>query len=337
MMKKLFALCLATLMIFSLCCVTVFAAEEKDVKKVNTCDVGFGSFAAVVSQKTEGRASLELPMKDEGFNFANSTSLSVIDISEHDTLAIDFYMTDPLKIASSFSEFTLELTSSGTIDNAEIAFHLHGELKSAALRAEPGWTTVYFYFENASRTSNPDVVDLTKINFIRIFGKSAGAEGLGEETLLIDNIRVCNTGGPTFEHLDFDQYRGDNSDVEIKTEGMSRPDVDSRQDDITNNAGEKLDVADQVVVPENFWQNDSVSVNGGGVDPDATTRPTTPTTPTTPSEPDASDTPDQPDGGTDSSSDMMVTLVIVICAAVILISAAVLVLVVVLTKAKNKN
>ena len=342
-MKRLFAFFMATLMICGLCCVTAFAAEEKDVVLVNSCDVKFGNFATNVSQKTEGRASRALPMKDEGFSFANFTTFAAKDISNCDTLAIDFYMTDPVKISTTFTELTLELTSCGTFDNAEIAFYLHGDLKSVASKAKPGWTTVYFYFDNAGRTSNPDAVDLTQINFIRIFGKSAGAEGLSNETLLIDNIRVCNTGGPTFEHLDFDQYRGDNSGVNVETEGMSRPDVDSRQDAITNNAGEKLDPSEQVVVPENFWSNESISVNGGGVDPDSTTSPTTPSEPTTPDEPDEPSAPsdpsssDEPSAPSTQSSDMMLLLVVVICAAVVLIAGAVLVLVLVMAKSKKKD
>ncbi len=337
MKNKILCALLGLLMLLGCFSLTVFAVEEKDVKVILNCDGTVGSFSLNMTQKTEGKGSYELALRDDGFKFANSINLSSLkDISGYDTLAIDFYMTDPKKTAAAFSELMIEFTSCGKYDNAEIAFAMHGDLKSAAQAMEPGWNTVYFYFENAYRTTNPDPVDLTKINFSRIFGTVVATEGLSEETLLIDNIRVCNTGGPTFDHLDFDQYKGDNSGVEVETEGMTRPDVDSRQDAITDNAGVALDPAEQVVVPENFWDNDSVSVNGGAVDPDSVTRPTTPDKPNKPTEPTEPDT-QQPDGASDSSMDLTLVLVIVICAAVILIAAASLVLVIVLTKTKKKD
>lgn len=329
MKNKILCAILSLLMLLGCFSLTAFAVEEKDVKVILNCDGTVGSFSLNMSQKTEGRGSYQLALRDESFKFANPIPLTQLkDISGCDTLAIDFFMTNPKKIADSFSELMIEFTSSGTYDNAEIAFVMHGDLKSAAQKMEPGWNTVYFYFETTNKTTNPDPVDLTKINFARIFGTSAGGKGLSNETLLIDNIRVCNTGGPSFEHLDFDQYRGDNSGAEVETEGMTRPSINDRQDEITSNAGVALDPADQVTVPENFWQNDSVSVNGGGVDPDATNRPTTPSQPTEP---------DQPDNSDSSSTDLTLVLVIVICAAVILIAAAALVLVLVLSKTKKKD
>lgn len=329
MKNKILCAVLSLLMLLSCLSLTAFAVEEKDVKVVLNCDGSLGSFSMHLSQKTEGRGSYALALRDEGFKFANAIQFpETKDISGYDTLAIDFYMTDPQKIAGAFSELMLEFTSCGTYDNAEIAFVMHGDLKNAARKMTPGWNTVYFYFETTNKTTNPDPVDLTKVNFFRMFGTVAATEGLSEETLLIDNIRVCNTGGPSFEHLDFDQYRGDNSDVEVETEGMTRPNINDRQDEITSNAGVALDPSEQVVVPDDLWKNESVSVNGGGVDPDAPTRPTTPSQPTDPTEPDADS-----DG---ESVDLTLVLVIVICAAVILIAAAVLVLVLVLTKTKKE-
>lgn len=329
MKNKILCALMSLLMLLGCFSLTAFAVEEKDVRLIVNCDSAVGSFSSNRTQKTEGKGSFELTLKDETFKFASAIPLSQLkDISGFDTLAIDFYMSDPLKIANSFSELMIEFTSCGTYDNAEIAFVMHGDLKSAARNMTPGWNTAYFYFETTNRTTNPDPVDLTKINFVRIFGTSTGGEGLSKETLLLDNIRVCNTGGPSFEHLDFDQYRGDNSGVEVETEGMIRPDVDSRQDAITDNAGVKLGEQDKVVVPD-AKPNQSVSVNGGGEG--VTNRPTTPSQPSDPTDPDK-----QTDSST-GSSNLMLVLVIVICAAVILIAGAVLVLVVVMTKAKKKD
>jgi hypothetical protein len=336
MKNKILCALLSLLMLVACFSLTAFAVEEKEVALVVNCDSAVGSFAVSTAKKTEGRGSYKLSLKDDGFKFANAIPLATAkDISGRDTLAIDFYMSDPLKIANSFSELMIEFTSCGTYDNAEIAFVMHGDLKSAARKMTPGWNTAYFYFETTNRTTNPDPVDLTKINFVRIFGTSIGGEGLSKETLLLDNIRVCNTGGPSCEHLDFEQYRGDNSGVEVETEGMTRPDIDDRQDEITSNAGVALDPADRVVVPDDLWNNDSVSVNGGGVDPDAPSQPSTPDQPSTPTEP---TDPTEPDADGDSAStDLTLVLVIVICAAVIVIAAAVLVLVLVLTKTKKKD
>ena len=341
MNKRIFSVLMILAMLIACFSVSAAAVEEKDVVQVLSCDAAFGTFTVNTAQKTEGRGSFQLSLKDEGFKFANQTELSPVkNISNADTLAFDVYVSDPTKILTTFAELTIELTSSGKCDDGEIAFHLHGELKGYAQEMKAGWNTVYVYFESASYTSNPNQVDLTKINYVRIFGTNTGAAGLSKEVLLLDNFRVCNTGGPSFEDLPgMVQFRGDNSDVTIEIEGMDVPDANNRQNEVSIKEGEKLAEADKVVVGESGLTQPSISVNpdeqpsggisggassgtsqiGGADDSDVTV-----------------DTPDVQDGA-GASGGMSLKLVAVICGAVLVLAIAVLALVVVASKAKKKD
>lgn len=330
MSKKILCVLMSVLLLIGCLAVTVSAVEEKDTVALVNCDSAFGSFSLNKAQKTEGKGSLELPMKDESFKFANSLALPAVkNVDNCDTLAFDIYLTSPSEILSTFSEFTIELTSSGKYDSAEVAFIIHGDLKGYASSMQPGWNTVYFYFNNVNYTNNPDPVDLTKINFVRIFGTSVGGAGLSKETMLIDNLRVCNTGGPSFEDLEnLEQFRGDNADVDISVDGMDAPDVDNRHNEITISQGEKLDASEKVSVTDNGLNLPSVSVN-----PDEQ-----PTRPNGGNSSGVSNVGGADDSGVtvDGEEDMTLVLVIVICAAVLVIAVAVLALVLVLSKTKKK-
>ena len=330
MNKKILCVLMSVLLLIGCLAVTVSAVEEKDTVVVLNCDSAFGGFSLNKAQKTEGKGSLELPLKDEGFKFANSLPLPAVkNVDNCDTLAFDIYLTSPAEILSTFSEFVIELTSSGKYDSAEVAFIIQGDLKGYASSMQPDWNTVYFYFNNVNYTNNPDPVDLTRINFIRIFGTSVGGEGLSKETMLIDNLRACNTGGPSFEDLEnMDQYRGDNSDVDISVDGMTAPDVDNSHNEITISQGEKLDASEKVPVTDNGLKQTSISVNPE----DQPSRPA-----------DGSTSGESSVGGADDNNvsvdgeaDLTLVLVIVICAAVLVIAVAVLVLVLVLSKTKKK-
>lgn len=342
MNKRIFSILLVVVLLLSCFCITTSAAQETDAVKILNCDVAFGSFVTNAVQKTEGRASFQLPLADGGFKFANATTLAPVkDVSNKDTLAFDMYVSDPERILASFAELVIELTSSGTCDNGEIAFFLQGDLKDMAKSMKPGWNTVHVYFEAVNYTSNPDPVDLTKINYIRIFGTNAGGAGLSRETLLIDNFRVCNTGGPSFEDLEhLEQFRGDNSDVTVEIDGMEMPDENNRHNEVTIKEGEKLDEADKVVLGDSTLIQPSISVNpdeqptGGGYVAD---------------EDDATDTEGESNVGDADDGDVTVNvdsgassgsslkLVIVICCAVLVLAVAVLMLVVVVIKTKKKD
>ncbi len=333
MSKRIFGLLMATaLLLGSLCLPAMAAYEVTDVVMVHNCDSNFGTLVVEATHKSEGNASLRLPLKDEGFQFASSTRDLKVDASRADTLAVDFYFSDPEKIINALDSMTLELTSCGTYDNAEIAFNIKAGFKDYMTGLKKGWNTLYFVFSGCNRTFAPDEIDMAKINFMRIYGTFFAQDGLADETLLIDNIRVCQTGGALYgdlEHLV--SFTGDNSDVDIDVSGISRPNVNRRHEEISANEGKKLEESEKVVVPETSLKQPSVSVNPE----DQPTRPTTPTTPSNPTTPDDSSS-DSQASASDRNNTMLV-LVIVICAAVVVVALAVLVLIIVLSKKKKQS
>lgn len=311
MSKRMFGLLMATVLLLGSLCLPAMAIEETDVVMVHNCDSGFGVLVTDTTNKSEGRASLRLPLKNDGFNFSPNIAGLNVDVSRADTVAVDFYLSDPKKIVNALDEMILELTSSGTCDNGEIAFNVQAGLKERLSELKSGWNTVYFVFNAATKTTNPDEVNLAKINYLRIYGTFRAQDGLADETMLIDNIRVCHTGGALYgdlEHLV--SFTGDNSDVDIDVSGISRPNVNRRHEEISANEGKKLEESEKVVVPETSLKQPSVSVNPE----DQPTRPTTP-----------------------DDSSMTLILVIVICAAVVVIALAVLVLIIVLSKKKKQS
>lgn len=327
MIKRIFGLLMAMLMLLGGGMLPIMAARttEDAVVAIFSCDTKIGQMVVDTAKKTEGGASLRLPMNNSGFKFASSINGLNVDISQADTLAIDFYLSNPQKIVPAISEMTLELTSSGTFDNAEIAFYLQTVLKAQLSEMKSGWNTVYVYFDSAGRTSKPDEVDLTNINFMRFFGTFNERDGLSGELLLIDNVRVCYTGGPSFDDLEnLIQFKGDNSDVTVEVSGIVRPNVNDRHNEITISEGGKLDESERVVVTGNSLKQPSISVN-----PDEH--------PTSPSTPDVGNEHVEPQNPSDETgaTDMTLVLVIVVCAAVVVIAAAVLVLVLVLAKTKK--
>ena len=333
MNKRIFCSLLAALMLLGCLILPVCAAKEQDVVLVYNCDSKMGAMTVVTTQKTEGAASLRLSMSDASFKFASSTGGLNADVSNADTLAIDFYFSDPKKIVPAITEMILELTSSGTFDNAEIAFYVHQILKGSLGELKSGWNTVYFYFDAAGRTNNPDPVDLTKINFTRFFGEFLAQPGLADEIFLIDNIRVCNTGGPSFEDLEnLIQFKGDNSDAVIEVSGIVRPNVNDRHNEITISQGATLDEADRVVIPDSSIKQPSISVNPDEQPEGAKPSPSQPT-----QQPSDTQHDEKQPTAPATTNDMMLVLVIVVCAAVVVIAVAVLVLVLVLGKAKKKN
>ena len=332
MNKKILSALLAVLLLLACFCISTAAVEEQNPIMILNCDTQQGSFSTNSAQKTEGRASYQLALKDEKFGFTTQARFSTTkDVSACDTLAMDVYLTDPHKVLSACSEFIIELTSSGTYDNGEIAFIIHGDLKGYAQGMMPGWNTLYFYFESVNYTANPDPVDLTKINFVRIFGNFVATEGLKEETMLIDNIRVCTTGGPSFGDMPgMEQFRGNNAGVSVEIDGMDVPDPDNRHNTVSINDGKTLSDAEKVTVTGNNLKQLSISVNpgsqpiGGGASFDTS---------------DVGGVDDSKvtvDSSTGASSGMSLKLVVTICAAVLVLAVAVLALVVVVSKSKQK-
>ena len=351
MNKRLLCTLLSTLMLLGCLLLPVCAVVEEDVVPVFSCDTMLGSMVLDTTKKTEGHYSLRLTMKDGGFSFANTAGSLNVDISRADTVAMDIYLSDPKKIVPAIKEMTLELTSSGKIDSAEIAFYIAQVLKGQLAELKSGWNTVYLYFEDAGRTNNPDPVDLTKINFTRFFGTFIEQPGLAGELFLIDNIRACYTGGPSFDDLEnLEQYRGDNSGVEIEVDGVVRPDIDNRHNEITIVQGDKISEEDRVPVVNPSLVMPSVSVNPDE-QPQSSVKPPKPSTSDEPSKPsdeqpsDEQPSDEQPSDeqpGTDipepgvTTADTTLILVVVACAAVVVIAASLLALVLVLSKVKKK-
>ena len=166
---------------------TIEKPDELGVRVINNCDGGFGGIPKSTTGQAEGSGCAAITLGSQG-NFISTQSFSRIDASNMDTVALEVYFSDVEKIIGNLSCFILELTSSGTIDNQEYEWFIGMNHRAELVN---GWNTIYLYFNEAKQTGQP--IDLTRVNFIRIFAYwNAGANG---EEIRIDNIRLCETGG----------------------------------------------------------------------------------------------------------------------------------------------
>ena len=94
-----------------------------------------------------------------------------IDATGMDTLEFDIYLSD-LAIIAYFSDTdgAIELTSSGTSDQAEVAYNLRNLTKYALSDAKVGWNHVSIKIKNMEALDGAaGAFDISKVNFIRFY------------------------------------------------------------------------------------------------------------------------------------------------------------------------
>ena len=150
----------------------------------------FIAFGLDTTQKTQGDSSLKFAFNNGSYNFLYRPIESV-DASGYNCLEFDLYL--PKLDYYDFCENSLELTSSGTWDQQEMAWSF------SDLKLEQGWNHIALSFDRSQRTldwkGEPDI-DLTNINFMRIYSTEASVYVGTELTFYIDNMCFTKNGLP---------------------------------------------------------------------------------------------------------------------------------------------
>ena len=147
------------------------------------------SFELDLKDKTQGMASLKYTIDNGNFCWLYRAGKNIVDASGYNAIEFDLYVSDP-----AFFEYAggqIEITSSGTWDQNEMAFNLK------ELKLNKGWNHVKLSFDFASYSLNwkgePDI-DLTAINFMRVYtGKAESFIGK-ELTFKFDNMCFTKNG-----------------------------------------------------------------------------------------------------------------------------------------------
>jgi len=206
------------------------ARNEENVVQLVSCDTGFGNFQVDKNDAQEGSACVTYKFKTGSDSFANGIKFSAVDGSNADALAFELYVSDP-NMVKKLDQLCIEITSSGTYDVEELAWHgitLLGDL-------ETGWNTVYLYLED---TNASGVIDMTRVNFLRIYAFFKGSNLDGEE-MKFDNIRLCYVGGPNYSDMNL-HYNQGTTKTQILVQGLEKaPSYETRDQGITVNCGKK--------------------------------------------------------------------------------------------------
>ena len=229
-MKKMCVLLVALCLVAALC-IPLAAREETDTVLIFDADTRFGSFTVDKNEKTQGSASLSTKLGGDSF-VASHTLGDTVDITDCDTVAFDLYIDDVEALLAGVREMYFEISSAGVCDQEELQWSVISTLRDMNL--EEGWCTVYMDIGTASKSGEIDVTDVDYIRFYTF--QNSEASGL---TLKLDNFRACYTGGEDFSDMKLDAYQRDNSDVDIIIQGQPVPDLDKRDEGITQTAGFK--------------------------------------------------------------------------------------------------
>ena len=229
-MKKMCVLLVALCLVAALC-IPLAAREETDTVLIFDADTRFGSCTVDKNEKTQGSASLSTKLGGDSF-VASHTLGDTVDITDCDTVAFDLYIDDVEALLAGVREMYFEISSAGVCDQEELQWSVISTLRDMNL--EEGWCTVYMDIGTASKSGEIDVTDVDYIRFYTF--QNSEASGL---TLKLDNFRACYTGGEDFSDMKLDAYQRDNSDVDIIIQGQPVPDLDKRDEGITQTAGFK--------------------------------------------------------------------------------------------------
>lgn len=187
-MRKFATVLLAMLML--LACVVISAGAEKpeelEIMEISACDD--------ITQWDRAKLDDTLNNGDTcvSYHYASIPGTGTIqvrfapdnsyDISEMDYLVMDLYVSD----AASFGAATimLELSSSGTWDDCEVAYQSSG--KGLFGNLEDGWNRVKLDLDMSVGTTG--VFDPTAWNFMRFYNRGAATTGADGLTIAIDNL-----------------------------------------------------------------------------------------------------------------------------------------------------
>ena len=215
-MKKICAL----LLLLTLLALPVSAArKETGVIVLNDCEEKFGSFVLDTVEPAEGDGCVSFSTK--GSSFANSYNFDPVDLSECDTVAFEVYVSDA-SLVSHFGQLCFEISSAGKCDEEELAWHLKNSL---ATGLEEGWNTVYLSFSDGVATGD---IDLTRVNYFRIFALEINTAECTGEKIMFDNFRASVTGGFDYTGMKISGRSGDHKGENIVIAGMEEPDFASR-------------------------------------------------------------------------------------------------------------
>ncbi len=193
--------------------------SETNVIVINDCEKAFGSFALERDDPAEGDACAAYRIKANSFVCAYN--FDEVDASECDAVALEIYVSDK-DLISSFSQLYFELTSSGKCDDEELAWPLAGLLPG---HLEEGWNTVYLLFSDATPTGE---IDLSCVDFIRIFALDIDTASCAGEEIRFDNIRLAYLGGYDYSGMKIAGRTGDKKNENIEIPGKSEPDPEAR-------------------------------------------------------------------------------------------------------------
>lgn len=228
-MKIVVAVLLAALLV-ALMCIPMAARKEEGGVIIHDAETRFGSFMLDSTEQTEGKTSLSAKFSGDSL-VAECKLRDEVDISDHDTVAFDLYISDLEKV-SGISNMFFELSSAGKCDEDELQWEFVGQLRSDQL--EEGWNTIYLDIGVASVAGTFDEMAVNYLRFYTFY--TAAASGL---TIKLDNIRACTTGGEDFSDMELDAYQGDNGDVDVIIQGQATPDLSRRDEGITRPSGIK--------------------------------------------------------------------------------------------------
>lgn len=217
-MKKYCAL-LLILTVFAALVLPVSARTEKNVIVLNDCEEKFGTFLLDTVEPAEGNGCVSFPTKNA--SFANAFSFDPVDLSECDTVAFEVYVSDA-SLVSHFGQLCFEISSAGKCDEEELAWHLKNSLSTGL---EEGWNTVYLSFTDGVATGD---IDLTRVNFFRIFALEINTAECTGEKIMFDNFRASVTGGFDYSGMKIEGRSGDHKGENIVIAGMNEPDFASR-------------------------------------------------------------------------------------------------------------
>lgn len=190
-MKKILLFVFYTLIIPALISVSGFAADKSVI--MDNCDSAGGWMNGPVpdtNEFTEGRGSIAFTAGGGADSFVvyKVFGHGGINASGMNALEFDLFFSDCL-LAERNSYFAVEISSSGTWDSNEIEWG--DALKYADFKN--GWNHIELPFKNGNYSDTE--IDLSDINFIRIF--MLGIYGFEESAAIVrlDNIILTDRGG----------------------------------------------------------------------------------------------------------------------------------------------